>query len=147
MNYLPRDSHPARRPAPRLRVGGDLARHPVSVSALRRCASVRPVFETDGLLPRLRAGLALSARRRFPRLYFDAGHRPYSAPLIIGLELAFAPPVQVLATAIIALATVMMIGLLQPAKGAVIALQWWTGMHGFVRERRSEQTVRSDIIG
>jgi uncharacterized protein (DUF983 family) len=69
------------------------------------------------------------------------------APLIIGLELAFAPPVQVLATVVVALATVMMVGLLQPAKGAVIAVQWWTGMHGFVRERRSEQKLRSDIIG
>ena len=29
------------------------------------------------------------------------------------------------------LASVLMIGLLQPAKGAVIALQWWHGMHGF----------------
>jgi hypothetical protein len=28
-----------------------------------------------------------------------------------------------------------MIGLLQPAKGAIIALQWWFGMHGFVKER------------
>ena len=27
--------------------------------------------------------------------------------------------------------SVMMIGLLQPAKGAIIALQWWMGMHGF----------------
>jgi hypothetical protein len=30
----------------------------------------------------------------------------------------------------------MLIALLQPAKGVVIALQWWHGMHGFVRERR-----------
>jgi hypothetical protein len=28
-----------------------------------------------------------------------------------------------------------MIGFLQPAKGAIIALQWWFGMHGFVKER------------
>jgi uncharacterized protein (DUF983 family) len=31
-----------------------------------------------------------------------------------------------------------MLVLLQPAKGAVIALQWWHGMHGFRRERRPE---------
>ena len=30
------------------------------------------------------------------------------------------------------LAAVLMISLLQPAKGGVIALQWWHGMHGFV---------------
>jgi hypothetical protein len=28
-----------------------------------------------------------------------------------------------------------MIGLLQPAKGAIIAVQWWFGMHGFRKER------------
>jgi uncharacterized membrane protein YfcA len=32
-------------------------------------------------------------------------------------------------------ALALMIGLLQPAKGAIIALQWWFGMHGFVKER------------
>jgi uncharacterized protein (DUF983 family) len=35
-----------------------------------------------------------------------------------------------------------MLGLLQPAKGAVIAMQWWLGMHGFVRERRSDPKLR-----
>lgn len=29
------------------------------------------------------------------------------------------------------LSAVLMIALLQPAKGATIALQWWHGMHGF----------------
>lgn len=32
---------------------------------------------------------------------------------------------------VLALAVAMLIGLLQPAKGAIIALQWWLGMHGF----------------
>ena len=36
------------------------------------------------------------------------------------------------------LASVLMIGLLQPAKGAVIALQWWHGMHGFVPAGKAE---------
>ena len=30
-----------------------------------------------------------------------------------------------------ALASVMLLAFLQPAKGATIALQWWLGMHGF----------------
>ncbi len=60
------------------------------------------------------------------------------APVIIALELGFSPPVNVLAAIVVPAAMVMMLGLLQPAKGAVIALQWWTGMHGFVRERRSD---------
>ena len=36
------------------------------------------------------------------------------------------------------LAGVLMITLLQPAKGATIALQWWHGMHGFVPSGKSE---------
>lgn len=60
------------------------------------------------------------------------------APLIIGLEISFAPPVNLLAGIVVPLAMAMMLGLLQPAKGAVIAMQWWNGMHGFVRERRSD---------
>ena len=38
----------------------------------------------------------------------------------------------------LALASVLMIGLLQPAKGAVIALQWWHGMHGFAPSGKQE---------
>jgi uncharacterized protein (DUF983 family) len=29
----------------------------------------------------------------------------------------------------------MLLAFLQPAKGAVIAMQWWNGMHGFKQER------------
>ena len=34
--------------------------------------------------------------------------------------------------------SVLMIGLLQPAKGAIIALQWWMGMHDFRPAGRDE---------
>lgn len=61
-------------------------------------------------------------------------------PLVIGLEQAFAPPVNVLAAVVVPLAMVTMLGLLQPAKGAVIATQWWMGMHGFARERQGDPT-------
>ena len=58
------------------------------------------------------------------------------APVIILLiaEYEFGPGLA--AAIILPLAVIMLIGLLQPAKGVVIALQWWHGMHGFVRERR-----------
>ncbi|HOB13765.1 MAG TPA: DUF983 domain-containing protein [Novosphingobium sp.] len=36
------------------------------------------------------------------------------------------------------LAGALMLALLQPAKGAVIALQWWLGMHGFQPAGRDE---------
>ena len=32
----------------------------------------------------------------------------------------------------------MLLALIQPSKGAVIAMQWWHGMHGFRRERHPE---------
>ena len=39
---------------------------------------------------------------------------------------------------ILPLAVAFMLLTLQPAKGAVIALQWWHGMHGFRAERRPQ---------
>jgi uncharacterized protein (DUF983 family) len=32
----------------------------------------------------------------------------------------------------------LMVGMLQPAKGAIIGMQWWFGMHGFRKERRAD---------
>jgi uncharacterized protein (DUF983 family) len=62
------------------------------------------------------------------------------APLIIALsgdwELG---PITAMAI-LIPLAMAMMLGMLQPAKGGVIAVQWWYGMHGFVKERLPDDT-------
>jgi uncharacterized protein (DUF983 family) len=43
------------------------------------------------------------------------------------------------ATIVFPLAIAMILGGLQPIKGAVIALQWWLGMQGFRRERRTAE--------
>lgn len=64
---------------------------------------------------------------------FMTGH--LLAPLIIALVRDAGLSVVALAAIILPLAMALMIGLLQPAKGAIIALQWWFGMHGFVKER------------
>lgn len=62
------------------------------------------------------------------------------APLIIALSLDYElGPVAMLAI-LVPLALVMMLGMLQPAKGGVISIQWWFGMHGFVKERVAEET-------
>ena len=57
------------------------------------------------------------------------------APVIIALikdtQLSTAAAASIIFPMMIAL----MIGLIQPAKGAIIALQWWFGMHGFEKER------------
>lgn len=57
------------------------------------------------------------------------------APIIITLARDTDLSVIALVAIILPLAMILMIGLLQPAKGAIIALQWWFGMHGFVKER------------
>lgn len=57
------------------------------------------------------------------------------APLIIMLSLDFELGPMAMLAIVVPLAVAMMLGMLQPAKGGVIATQWWFGMHGFVRER------------
>ncbi|WP_156842652.1 DUF983 domain-containing protein [Novosphingobium aquimarinum] len=65
---------------------------------------------------------------------FVTGH--ILAPVIILLSLDYSlSPLAMFAT-IIPVALAMMLGMLQPAKGAVIAAQWWHGLHGFTKERR-----------
>ena len=54
------------------------------------------------------------------------------APVVIVLALADWSPGQ-MAALVIPGASALMLGLLQPAKGAVIAVQWWNRMHGFLR--------------
>lgn len=52
-------------------------------------------------------------------------------PAVIILEQFIDPPMWVHLILWLPLATALMIGLLQPIKGAIIAIQWWLGMHGF----------------
>lgn len=59
------------------------------------------------------------------------------APVIIALVLDWDLGPGALAAIILPLTVVLMLGLLQPAKGGVIALQWWHGLNGFRRERAS----------
>lgn len=64
---------------------------------------------------------------------FVTGH--LMAPLIIALTRDTQLSVAWLMAIIMPLALILMIGLLQPAKGAIIGLQWWFGMHSFQKER------------
>lgn len=57
------------------------------------------------------------------------------APIIIGLTRSAGLSLLGLGLIILPMTLVLSIGLLQPAKGAIIALQWWLGMHGFEQER------------
>ena len=58
------------------------------------------------------------------------------APLIIAVELAYELPMGVQMLLWPCLAATFMLSLIQPAKGAVIAVQWRLGMHGFTRPDR-----------
>lgn len=56
-------------------------------------------------------------------------------PLIITLTSEFTLPVAMLMAIILPLTALLIVAFLQPAKGAVIAIQWWLGMNGFKLER------------
>ncbi len=53
------------------------------------------------------------------------------APVIIALGLNTDLSLGAMMAIVGLMALVMLIGLLRPAKGAIIAFQWWMGMHGF----------------
>src|SRR3546814_5302485 len=57
------------------------------------------------------------------------------APVIIGLTNVEGLSTLGLVSIILPLTLILTVGLIQPAKGAIIALQWWFGMHGFKQER------------
>lgn len=68
---------------------------------------------------------------------FLTGH--IMAPIIIALVQETKLPLPALAAIIVPLMLGLMILFLQPAKGAVIAVQWWFGMHGFTKERHAPE--------
>ena len=60
------------------------------------------------------------------------------APVMIALSAEAGLSVMAILAIIIPLAMAMLLAMLQPAKGSVIAVQWWHGLHGFIRERSAE---------
>lgn len=73
---------------------------------------------------------------------FLTGH--IMAPVIIALVQDTTLSLPALAAVILSLMLALMILLLQPAKGAVIAVQWWHGMHGFKKERRAGEKINGE---
>jgi uncharacterized protein (DUF983 family) len=61
--------------------------------------------------------------------------------LILAVEAAFAPPVWLQMAVWPILTLALALALLQPVKGAVVALQWTLGMHGFAQARRARDAV------
>jgi uncharacterized protein (DUF983 family) len=56
-------------------------------------------------------------------------------PLVLAVETHFAPPYWIHLAMWLPLTLGLSLGLLQPVKGAIVALQWFLGMHGFERAR------------
>lgn len=57
-------------------------------------------------------------------------------PIVLAVETAFAPPMALSIPLWLTASAAMCMGLLQPVKGAVVALQWQLGMHGFEDSRK-----------
>jgi len=60
------------------------------------------------------------------------------APVTITLAADYELSPAALALTLLPAATALVLGLLQPAKGAVVAMQWWHGLHGFTKERAAQ---------
>lgn len=132
------------------------SRLPASLSQalLRGARGHCPRCDARGLFPRyLKPEPACTACGQDWTLHQADDFPPYVSIIVTGhimapvfIELGSHPDLPLWAMMLIAVtvAGVLMMGLLQPAKGAIIALQWWMGMHGFVTAGRDEAaTARS----
>jgi uncharacterized protein (DUF983 family) len=57
-------------------------------------------------------------------------------PALLAVAVAYDPPAWLQFTIWLPITILSALGLLQPTKGAVVALQWHSGMHGFETARR-----------
>src|SRR5215212_3567770 len=62
-------------------------------------------------------------------------------PLILHVEMAYEPAYWMHAAVFLPLTLALSVLLIQPVKGAVIALQWHTGMHGFEQSKKLRASV------
>jgi uncharacterized protein (DUF983 family) len=66
-------------------------------------------------------------------------------PAILAVEMAYAPPAWLQLAIWLPLTLFSSLALLQPTKGAIVGLQWQTGMHGFERSKQrrlAEEALR-----
>ena len=62
-------------------------------------------------------------------------------PIILMVETEIAPPVWVSMMLWPSLALAITLALLQPVKGAVVAIQWYGGMHGFEAAKKARASA------
>jgi uncharacterized protein (DUF983 family) len=56
-------------------------------------------------------------------------------PAILAVEMAYAPPIALQLAVWLPVTLFASLALLQPTKGAIVGLQWQTGMHGFAKAK------------
>jgi uncharacterized protein (DUF983 family) len=66
-------------------------------------------------------------------------------PALLTVEVAFAPPAWLQTLIWVPVTGLAALSLLQPTKGAIVGLQWHSGMHGFeVAKRRRDKEAADD---
>lgn len=63
-------------------------------------------------------------------------------PIILALEIAYSPPVALQLAIWLPVTLFSSLALLQPVKGAIVGLQWQTGMHGFEQSKKRRLSDR-----
>ena len=61
-------------------------------------------------------------------------------PIILAVETAYSPPVALQLAVWLPLTFISSLALLQPTKGAIVGLQWQTGMDGFQHSKELRQS-------
>ena len=67
-------------------------------------------------------------------------------PALLAVETAYAPPAWLQLLIWLPVTLFSALGLLQPTKGAIVALQWQTGMHGFEDAKRRREDASGNAI-
>ena len=68
-------------------------------------------------------------------------------PIVLVVETEIAPAVWISMMLWPSLALAMALALLQPVKGAVVAIQWYGGMHGFQDAKQARALARARLAG
>ena len=67
-------------------------------------------------------------------------------PIVLAVETEFAPPILLSMTVWPLIALAATLGLLQPIKGGVVAMQWFLGMHGFEDAKGRRDAVAAPTL-
>jgi uncharacterized protein (DUF983 family) len=62
-------------------------------------------------------------------------------PALLAVAVAYNPPAWLQLAIWLPITLFSSLGLLQPTKGAIVALQWQTGMHGFEESKRRREAL------